>query len=135
MLAGVQEGTWPDLRRRSSLLEAMRSLRPATTRRFSPRRSRQPRPGPAALVDERRLFYVGVTRARRRLLVTAVSGGDEADLRPSRFLGELGLAVPDEVEVAPRLLSLPALIAELRSVASDPAESGLLRQAAAGAAR
>jgi DNA helicase-2/ATP-dependent DNA helicase PcrA len=39
---------------------------------------------PAEIADERRLFYVGMTRARRHLSVTW-SG------RPSRFLGELGV--------------------------------------------
>ena len=46
----------------------------------------------ALLDEERRLFYVAATRARRALVVTAVdpsttgSGGEE---QPSRFLGEL----------------------------------------------
>jgi DNA helicase II / ATP-dependent DNA helicase PcrA len=39
---------------------------------------------PAEIADERRLFYVGMTRAKRHLSVTW-SG------RPSRFLGELGV--------------------------------------------
>ncbi len=38
---------------------------------------------PAEIDDERRLFYVGMTRAKRRLAVTWVR-------KPSRFLGELG---------------------------------------------
>ena len=43
----------------------------------------------AALLDEeRRLFYVAATRARRRLIVTAVHSGDGEE-QPSRFLGEL----------------------------------------------
>ena len=40
------------------------------------------------LAEERRLLYVAVTRARTALLVTAV-GAEDADERPSRFLGEL----------------------------------------------
>jgi DNA helicase-2/ATP-dependent DNA helicase PcrA len=56
---------------------------------------------PAALEEERRLFYVGVTRARERLVLThaqsrAFHGGRDWRL-PSRFLGELpadAVAVP-----------------------------------------
>ena len=40
------------------------------------------------LNEERRLFYVAVTRARRHLVVTA-SGSDDNQERPSRFLAEL----------------------------------------------
>ena len=47
----------------------------------------------AALEEERRLFYVGMTRARHRLFVTyarkRVSRGVEQTLSPSRFLDEL----------------------------------------------
>ena len=72
-VAAVQEGTWPDLRRRGSLLgsellvdiEAGRGANSALT--LAPQ-----------LAEERRLFYVAATRARRRLVVTAVEGDDEA---------------------------------------------------------
>jgi RecB family exonuclease len=85
----------------------------------------------AALADERRLFYVAATRARRQLVCTAVSGGDDLELRPSRLLHELGVEVPVSPEPAPRVLALPALVAELRRVAADPDESDALRRAAA----
>jgi superfamily I DNA/RNA helicase/RecB family exonuclease len=84
------------------------------------------------LAEERRLFYVAVTRARKLLVVTA-SGGDEQDQRPSRFLAELA---GDDIEIerasaATRWLSLPALVADLRRTAADPAKPDALRQAAA----
>ena len=58
-------------------------------------------------------------------MVTA-SGGDEQDQRPSRFLAELA---GDDIEIeragaATRWLSLPALVADLRRTAADPATAG-----------
>ena len=81
VVAHVQEGGWPDLRRRDSLLQADRigpdGLLPPLTRE-------------AMLAEERRLFYVACTRARQRLVVTAVQSPDDDGEQPSRFLDELG---------------------------------------------
>jgi ATP-dependent exoDNAse (exonuclease V) beta subunit len=131
VVPGVQEGTWPDLRRRSTLLEgdALATADAEPTLFAAEEAAASARA--EALVDERRLFYVAVTRARRRLVVTAVSGGEEAELRPSRFLAELGVPLPEQAEPAPRVLALPALVAELRAVASDPEAGAGLRAAAA----
>ncbi len=131
VIPGVQEGGWPDLRRRTTLLEgdALAAVEDEPSLFAADEAVAAARA--SALVDERRLFYVAITRARRRVLVTAVSGGDDTELRPSRFLDELGVEVPAQVELAPRVLSLPALIAELRCVASDPEASTELRTAAA----
>ncbi len=131
VVPGVQEGGWPDLRRRTTLLEgdALAAVEDEPSLFAADEAVAAARA--TALVDERRLFYVAITRARRRVLVTAVSGGDDTELRPSRFLDELGVEVPSQVELAPRVLSLPALIAELRCVASDPEASAELRMAAA----
>jgi superfamily I DNA/RNA helicase/RecB family exonuclease len=123
-VAHVQEGSWPDLRRRGSLLGSEQLVDVlagrATTYTLS---------GPQ-LAEERRLFYVAVTRARERLVVTAVSGDDE---QPSRFLDELDPIEGDRpLADAIRGTHLTGLVAELRAVVCDPAADPIDREAAAG---
>ncbi|MFB7375341.1 UvrD-helicase domain-containing protein [Streptomyces sp. NPDC056222] len=122
VVAGVQEGLWPDLRRRGSLLEADRIGRDGLAEPLTPG---------ALLSEERRLFYVAATRARDRLVVTAVkTPADDGD-QPSRFLTELGTE-PKDVPGRPRRpLAVSALVAELRATTVDPAASDALRDAAA----
>lgn len=127
VLAGVQEGSWPDLRRRGSLLGSGQVADAVA--------GREPSPAAAVaglLAEERRLFYVAVTRARVRLVVTAVGGSaEDTEERPSRFLDELVPGYDATPAPPPRALSLPSLVAELRSVVTDDRRSGPLRQAAA----
>ncbi len=124
-VAGVQDGLWPSLRSRGGvlatgqlvdILDGMDADAVDTVAR-----------GATALADERRLFLVACTRARSRLLVTAVEDGS-GDASPSRFITELADLVGDpddpaesaraEVRLDPgvdRVLSLPSLVATLRS--------------------
>jgi RecB family exonuclease len=74
---------------------------------------------------------VACTRARERLLVTAIRSPDDDGEQPSRFLEELGVATVDIQGRPPRPLSLPGLVAELRRTVSDPDASLGLRSAAA----
>jgi superfamily I DNA/RNA helicase/RecB family exonuclease len=168
VVAGVQEGTWPDVRIRGSLLSMDELVEAVAAADGTARAGRVADAAPAdrALADtvpadtvladtvfadtvpadtaaaalaskqldeERRLFYVAVTRARHQLIVTAVGGAD-ADERPSRFLAELA---GDDIEpeqvigLGRRWLSLPALTAELRRAAADGALPGPVRRAAA----
>jgi RecB family exonuclease len=87
------------------------------------------------LMEERRLFYVACTRARERLVVTAVASADDEGEQPSRFLDELGspgTTVAEHVVGRPaRPLSMPGLVAELRRTVADPASDEGLRAAAA----
>jgi RecB family exonuclease len=85
----------------------------------------------ALLAEERRLFYVALTRARRRLVVTAVSGVDDDAERPSRFLDELGLEVPETELAGTGLLAPSSLVARLRCALADPVSSDQLRALAA----
>ena len=127
VVAHVTEDVWPDLRRRDSLLAPNRIGRTADGAAVAV----EP-PGVATLlVDERRLFYVAVTRARRRLVVTSVAAAEDGGDRPSRFLQELGVE-PVLAESPPtRRLALPDLVAELRAYASDGSANRAVREAAA----
>ncbi|MDX3118051.1 ATP-dependent helicase [Streptomyces scabiei] len=122
VVAGVQEGLWPDLRRRGSLLEADRIGRDGLAEPLTPG---------ALLAEERRLFYVAATRARERLVVTAVKASADDGDQPSRFLTELGVEPKDVTSRPRRPLSVAALVAELRATTVDPRASATLREAAA----
>ncbi|MBV9821401.1 MAG: ATP-dependent helicase [Actinobacteria bacterium] len=114
-VAGVQDGSWPNLRQRGSLLgsdllvDLLAHRAPVSSGLFAER-----------LAEERRLFYVAITRARRALLVTAV---DSDEAQPSRFLEELD-PLPEAVQARPvatasRRFQLAGLVAELRAVLVD----------------
>ncbi|WP_435251098.1 ATP-dependent helicase [Streptomyces tendae] len=122
VVAGVQEGLWPDLRRRGSLLEADRIGRDGLAEPLTPK---------ALLAEERRLFYVAATRARERLVVTAVKAPADDGDQPSRFLTELGVEPADVTGRPRRPLAVAALVAELRATTVDPRVSAPLREAAA----
>ncbi|MFG2464618.1 ATP-dependent helicase [Streptomyces canus] len=122
VVAGVQEGLWPDLRRRGTLLEADRIGRDGLAEPLTPG---------ALLAEERRLFYVAATRARERLVVTAVKAPADDGDQPSRFLTELGVEPRDVTGRPRRPLSVGALVAELRATTVDPRVSDTLREAAA----
>lgn len=85
VVAGAQEESWPDLRRRPSLFEVDRLTQLATSPYPAPFRHAA---GCDLLADERRLFYVACTRARSRLVVTCVAAADETGPQPSRFVAE-----------------------------------------------
>ncbi|KAA1397589.1 ATP-dependent helicase [Aeromicrobium ginsengisoli] len=133
VVAAVQDGEWPDVRGRGSLLQGDRLSRDGVL----------PPPSPwAAAAEERRLFYVACSRARSRLVVTAVaSGSDEGD-QPSRFLGELHAHVNGEsdrrVRTLPsalarptRTLSLRGAIAELRRIGESTTDPEVRERVAA----
>lgn len=125
VVPGVQDGVWPNLRSRSSLLQRERL---ATAGAAASTTAEQAR-------DERRLFYVASTRAESELLITAVQSATEGGAQPSRFVLELlpggGIASPAPRRRPERPLSLPGVVAELR----DIAENGLDEAARAEAVR
>jgi superfamily I DNA/RNA helicase len=130
-VAGVQEGVWPDLRLRDSLLGSQ-ALVDVLSGRGAPATADDARAAAeagaaaraAVLADELRSFHVAVSRARRLLLVTAVSDEDD---QPSPFLD---LMEPNDEDddprrtVAPAPLDLRGLVAQLRGRLEQAAQLG-----------
>ena len=137
VVAGVQEGVWPDVRSRGSLLGSQELVDVLAARGSANDPAGHLQTVAARLAEERRLFYVAVTRARRELVATAVRGDDQ---QPSRFLDELVPTESDERPLSrvPRGLDLAAVVAELRAVVTAPPTSpdvdGLASRRKAGAA-
>ncbi|GEN80665.1 ATP-dependent helicase [Actinotalea fermentans] len=145
VVAGVQEGVWPDLRLRDQLLGAQHLVEVLAGRAApgdgGPERYAQARA--AVLDDELRAFAVAVSRARTRLVVTAVRDADHA---PSGLVELVQPGPDDDAEPDPRVasvsaaLDLRAVVAQARSwlesdVARAPATVGPAEAAAHPAAR
>ncbi|MQA12254.1 MAG: AAA family ATPase [Pseudonocardiaceae bacterium] len=130
----VQEGSWPDLRQRGSLLgvERLKDMISGLDR------DEHVSATAPLLAEERRLLLLAASRARQRLLVSAVRGADE---QPSRFLDELaerdeaGYDEHGEPRLLPpapvRGLALPELVGELRRAVCDERTEAARRQRAA----
>ena len=134
-VCGLQESLWPNTRLRGGMLSADRLTRAGLGSGLVIGE---------LLAEERRLFYVAVTRARRRLWLTAVSSdGAAADAsRPSILLRELLDPESDEPRIAGvsltrmakrsvRTLSLTDVVATLRNVLLDHSASDAAKAAAA----
>ncbi len=135
-VAGVQEGIWPNLRPRGTLLGVEDLVDLLAGVGFPGEQLSRSAP---ILAEERRLLLLACSRARRSLLVTAVeSVSGDRDLVPSRFLAELDASagsgelgrIPPPVDPG-RALVMQALIAELRTVACDPEDIPQRRERAA----
>ncbi|MCX6442715.1 MAG: ATP-dependent DNA helicase [Actinobacteria bacterium] len=121
-IAGLQEGIWPNLKQRSSLLGAERLVE----RKRNPETPRDQLDVIAAnglMQDEQRLFHVALTRAKQSLLITAVQREDE---EPSQFFEEIEVMFTTSkgedpvLTDVPRPITAPALVAELRAQLAGP---------------
>lgn len=123
VIAGVQDGVWPNLRTRGSLLDTWRL---ATAGDEIAADTVDVRRG--VLHDELRLFLRAVTRARSRVIVTAVNDDGTGPSVLFEFL--------PPAEAAPRSaehpLSLRGLVAMHRRALTDPRASASARSTAAG---
>jgi superfamily I DNA/RNA helicase/RecB family exonuclease len=121
IVTGVQEGLWPDLRRRGSLLQPDRLARDGLV---------EPMTTAALMAEERRLFYVAATRACQRLVVTAVASPEPDGDQPSRLLRDLGVEIRSVPGRPARPMSLSGVVGQLRAVSADPSCSPALRRSA-----
>lgn len=121
-IVGAEEGRWPDLRPRGSVLEPDRLTREGLGDGVRA----------AELLDEeRRLFYVALTRARDQVTVTTVQVQDDSGHQPSRFIADLEIPVEHIVGRPVFTASMHGLVARLRGVLHDGGASPALREAAA----
>ena len=133
VVAGVQDGEWPDARWRSSLLQV---------ERLGPDGLREPPSARSMIAEERRLFYVACSRAQSRLVVTAVAAGADDGDQPSRFVGELhahvtgqdGRTLPEPDNRPRRALSLRGAVAELRRIGETTTSPAVRARVAAALA-
>ncbi len=106
VIAALQDGAWPNLRLRGSLLGAQELVRVVTGMESATLDERK-----LVLHDELRMFALAVSRARRQVILAAVANEDEA---PSVFLS---LAPEGAVELdasTARPLSLRGMTGRLR---------------------
>ena len=122
-LTGMQEGIWPNLRQRGSLLGSERLVESMRTGLVS-RQEIEASAASALVEDERRLLHVAVSRAKSGLIVTAYS---EEDSEPSAYFEEIYTHVHGvtSTEAAltelPRALTQQALVSTLRrQLLDDP---------------
>jgi superfamily I DNA/RNA helicase/RecB family exonuclease len=125
VVAGLQEGAWPNRRLRGSLLGAQDLIRAATGLDAATIDERK-----LVLDDELRIFALAVSRARNRVVLAAVANDDES---ASVFLSLLpaGAATIDTSALPP--LSLRGLTGRLRRELTSPGRRGADREAAASA--
>ena len=116
-ITGLQEGVWPNLKARGSLLGSERLVESERTQATA-RREIEASAANALVEDERRLLKVAISRAKTALVVTAYSKEDDSE--PSQYFEEIyevvhGISSIDaEVVDLPRSLTPQALVSTLR---------------------
>ncbi len=128
-VAGVQEGSWPNLKQRSSLLGAERLVERVRHGDEIAQLELDMIAASSLAEDEARLFHVATTRASQSLLVTAISREDET---PSIFFEDFAdaLGQSDAHTRVPRPLTASALVATLRrevNISGDKTAASILK--------
>ena len=115
VIAGVQEGLWPNLTTRGSLLGSERLVE---IQRYGtlPRAELAALSATALSTDEARLFHFATSRATAHLLVTAVTREDDL---PSPYFFDFAASHPSLAEEDSPLSPIP-MIAHLRRQVMDP---------------
>jgi ATP-dependent exoDNAse (exonuclease V) beta subunit len=129
-VTGLQDGVWPNLKERGSLLGSERLIE-ADRSGLTARDQISAAAASGLLEDERRLLHVAISRAKSRLLISAFT---EEDSQPSRFFEELYEAVHGEssdlvTTLPPRQITSQALVATLRrqAIEGDSFAASLLK--------
>lgn len=120
VIPGLQEGIWPAVRPVARLLDADRLSMAGLAEPADPRDH---------LNSERGQFLAACSRASGDLVLTTAAGQTETELRESRYLAELGVAVQTPPNGAP--LRLSDLVVLLRREAADAGRATARRAAAA----
>lgn len=125
VVGGLQDGVWPNLRLRNSLLGANELVRVVTGIDSATVDERK-----LVLGDELRMFALAVSRARNRVVLAAVANDDES---PSVFLSIAPPEAPllDSRQLTP--LTLRGITGRLRRQLNDQRSSRATRDAAASA--
>lgn len=116
-ITGLQEGIWPNLKARGSLLGSERLVESERTQATA-RLEIEVSAANALVEDERRLLKVAISRAKQGLVVTAYSKEDDSE--PSQYFEEIyehvhGMSSVDaEIVDLPRSLTPQALVSTLR---------------------
>jgi superfamily I DNA/RNA helicase/RecB family exonuclease len=127
-VAGIQEGIWPNLKQRSTLLGAERLVERERHGEELPQTTLDLITAHSLAEDERRLFHVATTRATDQLHITAVTREDDS---PSAFFLEASEsdAFTSVTFDNARPLTANALVASLRralSTSKAPAAASIL---------
>ncbi len=112
-LAGMQEGSWPNLKQRGSLLGSERLVE-IFRHGISNIEQLDVISAAGLMQDEKRLLNVALTRASKQLFVTAIT---QEDTQPSSYFEKLA---PQEIQLqqSQRSITQPALVAALRRIAT-----------------
>jgi superfamily I DNA/RNA helicase/RecB family exonuclease len=116
-IAGLQAGSWPNLRQRGSLLGSERLVERMRNGGLA-RKELDVLAANGLAEDERRLLHVAVTRAKSQLIITAVQKDDD---EPSPFFEEIAFHVRGEsreepvTTKPPRPITPAALVSTLRN--------------------
>ena len=123
VVTGLQEGSWPNLKERGSLLGSERLVESVRTG-LTVATEISAAAAAGLVEDERRLLHVALTRAKKRLLIAAYTNDDTVT---SRYFDELYEAVHGENALSlhtenKRSLTSQGLVAELRRQVQDGSE-------------
>ena len=123
VVTGLQEGLWPNLKERGSLLGSERLVE-ADRSGLTSRAEIAASAATGLASDERRLLYVALSRAKSRLLVTSYV---DEDSLPSRYFDEIyehvhGLSSEGVFTTSERDITAQALVAELRRSSMEGSE-------------